>query len=62
MTSGETGNIIEFVTPKGEATIESDPAVRALLLWGRRPADPSRWHSQAGPRTLGRLRALLSGY
>lgn len=56
------GNSIELVAPEGEATIESDPAVRALFLWGRRPADPSRWHSQAGPQALRRLRTLLSGY
>ncbi|ART73132.1 hypothetical protein BTO20_35395 [Mycobacterium dioxanotrophicus] len=56
------GNTIEMVPQEGEATIESDPAVRALLLWGRRPADPSRWHSQAGPDALRRLRTLLSGY
>lgn len=56
------GNSIEFAAPEGEATIESDAAVRALLLWGRRPADPARWHSQAGPAHLRRLRDLLSGY
>lgn len=62
VTATEAGNTIELVPPAGEATIESDPAVRALLLWGRRPADPSRWHSQAGPDALRRIRALLSGY
>ncbi|WP_458318613.1 maleylpyruvate isomerase N-terminal domain-containing protein [Mycolicibacterium brisbanense] len=56
------GNTIEMVPQEGEATIESDPAVRALLLWGRRPADPSRWHSQAGPDALRQLRTVLSGY
>jgi hypothetical protein len=56
------GNTIEFVPPEGDATIESDPAVRALFLWGRRPADPSRWHSQAGPEALRQVRTLLSGY
>ena len=56
------GNTIELVRPKGEATIESDPAVRTLFLWGRRPADHSRWHSQAGPDALRQIRTLLSGY
>lgn len=62
LSATAAGNNIEFVPPEGEATIESDPAVRALLLWGRRPADPSRWHSQAGPHALRQLRTLLSGY
>jgi hypothetical protein len=56
------GNTIEFAPQQGEATIESDPAVRALFLWGRRPADHARWHSQAGPEALRRVRTLLSGY
>jgi uncharacterized protein (TIGR03083 family) len=62
VTATGAGNTIELVPREGEATIESDPATRALLLWGRRPADPSRWHSQAGPEALRRLRTLLSGY
>jgi hypothetical protein len=56
------GTAIRRAAPEGPATIESDAAVRVLLLWGRRPADPSRWHSSAGPETLRRVRALLSGY
>ncbi|MFG2602890.1 maleylpyruvate isomerase N-terminal domain-containing protein [Streptomyces sp. NPDC048514] len=56
------GGGIRLAAPEGPATIESDAAVRVLLLWGRRPADPSRWHSAAGPETLRRLRTLLSGY
>lgn len=59
-TAGEGS--VHLVPQDGEAAIESDPAVRVLLLWGRRPADASRWHSQAGQETLGRLRRLLSGY
>ena len=62
VTATRAGNTIELVPAEGEATIESDPAVRALLLWGRRPADGSRWHSTAGPEALGNLRTLLSGY
>ena len=56
------GSSIRLAAPEGPATIESDAAVRVLLLWGRRPADPSRWHSSAGVETLCRVRALLSGY
>lgn len=48
--------------PDGPATLETDAAARVLLLWGRRPADPSRVCSRVGPETLGRLRNLLSGY
>jgi uncharacterized protein (TIGR03083 family) len=62
ITATAEGNTIELVPQEGEATIESDPAVRTLFLWGRRPADPSRWHSQAGPESLRQLRTLLSGY
>jgi hypothetical protein len=53
---------IDLASPDGEATLETDAAARVLLLWGRRPADPSRICSLAGPDTLGRLRRLLSGY
>ena len=52
----------ELVQPQDDATLETDSATRVLLLWGRRPADPQRIRSQAGPRTLQRLRTLLSGY
>jgi hypothetical protein len=53
---------IEFAEPEGPAALETDAAARVLLLWGRRPADPSRICSRVGPETLGRLRLLLSGY
>jgi hypothetical protein len=53
---------IGFAQPEGPATVETDAAARVLLLWGRRPADPSRICSRVGPETLGRLRLLLSGY
>lgn len=53
---------IGFAEPEGEATLETDPAARVLLLWGRRPADPSRIRSRAGAETLGRVRRLLGGY
>jgi hypothetical protein len=58
----EGGGEMRLVPVHGKATIESDAAVRALLIWGRRPADPSRWHSDAGPQALRELRTLLSGY
>jgi hypothetical protein len=53
---------IDLAEPDGPATLETDAATRVLLLWGRRPADPSRICSVAGPETLGRVRALLCGY
>ncbi|HEX5254782.1 MAG TPA: maleylpyruvate isomerase N-terminal domain-containing protein [Mycobacterium sp.] len=53
---------IGFAEPEGPATLETDAAARVLLLWGRRPADPSRMRSRAGAETLGRVRRLLSGY
>jgi len=53
---------IELAEPEGPATLETDPAARVLLLWGRKPADPARICSRVGPETLGRVRRLLSGY
>jgi Mycothiol maleylpyruvate isomerase N-terminal domain len=53
---------ISLAPADGPATIETDAAARILLLWGRRPADPGRLCSAAGPVALGRLRTLLSGY
>ncbi len=53
---------IRLADPDGPATLETDAATRVLLLWGRRPADPSRICSRVGPQTLGRVRSLLAGY
>ncbi|RAU94254.1 hypothetical protein DQP58_14735 [Mycobacterium colombiense] len=53
---------IGLAEPDGPATLETDAAARVLLLWGRRPADPSRIRSRVGPETLGRVRRLLGGY
>jgi len=53
---------IELSDIDGPATLETDSAARVLLLWGRRPADPSRIVSGAGREELGRVRTLLSGY
>jgi hypothetical protein len=53
---------IRLADPDGPVTLETDAATRVLLLWGRRPADPSRICSRVGPETLGRVRSLLAGY
>ena len=62
VTADAEKTAITLATPEGAATIETDAATRVLLLWGRRPADPGRIRSAAGPLELGRLRTLLSGY
>ncbi|WP_235852783.1 hypothetical protein [Mycobacterium interjectum] len=62
MTAHADHAVIGMDDPQGGATLETDAAARALLLWGRRPGDPSRICSGAGPQTLGQLRRLLSGY
>lgn len=62
ISASATTSSIGLVRQEGEATIESDPATRVLFLWGRRPADHNRWHSQAGPEQLRAVRGLLSGY
>jgi hypothetical protein len=63
LVATENGSVrIELTEPDGPATLETDEAARVLLLWGRRPADPSRICSSVGPETLGRVRRLLSGY
>jgi hypothetical protein len=53
---------IGMADPEGPATLETDAAARVLLLWGRRPGDPTRICSGAGPEILGQVRRLLSGY
>ncbi|MBO0732162.1 MAG: maleylpyruvate isomerase N-terminal domain-containing protein [Acidimicrobiaceae bacterium] len=62
VTAAGDQTTIELVDPAGDATLETDAAARVLLLWGRRPADPSRICSSVGPQALGQLRNLLSGY
>jgi uncharacterized protein (TIGR03083 family) len=61
IVAGSDSAVIELGPPEGAATIETDPAARVLLLWGRRPADPARVMSSAGPAALGDVRRLLSG-
>ena len=53
---------IDLAPAGGPAELESDAGARALVLWGRRPADCGRLRSTAGAERLGRLRTLLSGY
>jgi hypothetical protein len=62
VTADADRTAIALVAPDGPAALETDAAARVLLLWGRRPADPSRVCSKVGPDTLGRVRKLLSGY
>jgi hypothetical protein len=42
--------------------IETDPAARLLILWGRRPQDARRVRSTLSPADLGRLQEVLVGY
>jgi Mycothiol maleylpyruvate isomerase N-terminal domain len=62
LTADAEHTTIDLTEPEGPATLETDAAARVLLLWGRRPGDPSRICSRVGPETLGRVRRLLSGY
>ncbi len=62
LTADAEHTTIDLTEPEGLATLETDAAARVLLLWGRRPGDPSRICSGVGPETLGRVRRLLSGY
>ena len=62
ISAGTEQTTIGLADPAGPATLETDPAARVLLLWGRRPADPTRICSRVGPEALGRVRRLLSGY
>jgi len=62
LSADQDHTTIALAGPEGPATLETDVAARVLLLWGRRPADPSRICSRVGPDVLGRVRQLLSGY
>jgi hypothetical protein len=62
VAAGPDHTDIALGPPQGAATLETDAAARVLLLWGRRPGDPSRVCSRVGPQALGRVRTLLSGY
>jgi hypothetical protein len=62
LSAGTDSTTIALADPDGPATLETDAAARVLLLWGRRPGDPSRICSRVGPQALGRVRTLLAGY
>jgi Mycothiol maleylpyruvate isomerase N-terminal domain len=62
LTADAEQTAIGMAGPEGPATLETDAAARVLLLWGRRPGNPSRICSDAGPELLGQVRRLLSGY
>jgi len=59
---GADRTTVGLADPDGPAALETDAAARVLLLWGHRPADPSRTCSRVGAETLGRVRSLLAGY
>jgi hypothetical protein len=48
--------------PEGEALIESDPAARVLMLWGRRATPFHRMTCNGTAEELSRVQWLLSGY
>jgi len=62
ITADANQTTIGMAAPEGRAALETDAAARVLLLWGRRPGDPTRICSDAGPEVLGQVRRLLSGY
>ena len=62
IVAGADSTVIELGPPEGTATLETDPAARLLMLWGRQASDPARLMSTAGPAALGAARVLLSGY
>ena len=62
VTASADNTSIRLESPDAQAALETDTAARVVLLWGRRPGDPSRICSDAGPDLLGRVRTLLSGY
>lgn len=48
--------------PTAPRVIETDPAARLLLLWGRRPTDSRRVRSGLDPQLLLRLQNILCGF
>lgn len=48
--------------PTDSRVIDTDPAARLLLLWGRRPADSRRVRSGLDPQVLRRLQTILCGF
>lgn len=60
----QSGNGRLSFTPPDDVpnVIETDPAARLLILWGRRPQDARRVRSSLSPTDLGRLQQVLVGY
>jgi hypothetical protein len=53
---------LALVDPDESPAVETDPAARLLLLWGRRPSDPRRVRSDLPPSQLRHLQQLLRGF
>lgn len=56
------GRLAFDTAPGGDDVIETDPAARLLLVWGRRPADSRRMSSNVPAHTLLRLQTILAGF
>ncbi|HZY77773.1 MAG TPA: maleylpyruvate isomerase N-terminal domain-containing protein [Jatrophihabitantaceae bacterium] len=57
-----TGSLSWADPTDAPGVIETDPAARILLLWGRRPASAARVRSTLAPDGLARLQTVLAGY
>jgi uncharacterized protein (TIGR03083 family) len=59
----EGDGTLSFTPPDDDRNvIETDPAARLLILWGRRPQDGRRVRSSLIPEDLARLQDVLVGY
>jgi uncharacterized protein (TIGR03083 family) len=56
------GNLALTSPADAADTIDTDPAARLLLIWGRRPADSRRVRSGLPAEVLSRVQTLLAGY
>jgi hypothetical protein len=56
------GNLALTSSADAVDIIDTDPAARLLLLWGRRPADSRRVRSALPAQVLTRLQTLLVGF
>ncbi len=54
--------LLALAEPDDGPALETDPAARLLLLWGRRPGDPRRARSGLPSSQLQRLQQLLRGF
>ena len=59
---GGAGSLSWAEPADAPGVIETDPAARILLLWGRRPASAARVRSTLAPDGLARLQTILAGY